>query len=365
MSSPATAKPLRHGVIGTGFMATVHARAVRASGGVVSQVAGSSLERSEQAASTLHAERVATSAEELVVADDVDVVHVCTPNDTHLPIARLALVAGKHVVCEKPLATDAADAEELEILAAEAGVVTAVPFVYRYYPVVRHARALVASGAAGALWMLHGTYLQDWMAASSGTNWRVDPARGGASRAFGDIGIHWCDLMEFVTGHRIISLTATTTVAHPERGGTAVATEDGATVLFETDRGASGSVVVSQASPGHKNRLAFSFDGTKASLAFDQQHPEELWVGGVDGNRTVSRDPAALDPAAAGYAVLPAGHPQGYQDCFNALLTDVLRRVGGEDVDGMPTFTDGVRAARITDAVVRSAHSREWVEVSP
>jgi predicted dehydrogenase len=356
-------EPLRHGIIGTGFMAQVHARAVRRGGGVVTLVAGSTPERGQAAAATLGAEVAATDAAELVASAEVDVVHVCTPNDTHAPLVRLALAAGKNVVCEKPLATDPADAAELERLAAEADVVAAVPFVYRFYATVRHARAMVARGEAGALWLLHGSYLQDWLAAAAGTNWRVDATRGGASRAFGDVGIHWCDLMEFVTGHRITALTARTAVVHPERAGRPVTTEDGASVLFETDRGATGSLVVSQASPGRKNRLAFSFDGTLASLAFNQERPEELWVGGTDANRTVLRDPASLDPAAARYAVLPAGHPQGYQDSFDAFVADVSRRVRGEEVPGLPTFADGARAARITDAVVRSARTRTWVEV--
>jgi predicted dehydrogenase len=358
-----TLAPLRHGIIGTGFMATVHARAVRRNGGVVTLVAGSTPERGRAAVASLGSQAAADRAEDLVSAADVDVVHVCTPNDLHAPLARLALEAGKHVVCEKPLATGVTEAVELALLAAEADVVAAVPFVYRFYPTVRHARALVSSGQAGDLWLLHGSYLQDWLASAGGTNWRVDPTRGGASRAFGDVGIHWCDLMEFVTGHRITALTARTAVVHPERAGETVTTEDGASILFETDKGATGSLVVSQASPGRKNRLAFSFDGTRASLAFNQEQPEELWLGGTDGNRTVLRDPAALDPAAAGYAVVPAGHPQGYQDCFDALVADVRRQAQGEPVTGLPTFSDGARAARITDAVVRSARTRTWVEV--
>jgi predicted dehydrogenase len=355
--------PLRHGIVGTGFMATVHARAIRRAGGVVTLVAGSSAERGQAAVAALLADAAAGSSEDLVRADQVDVVHICTPNDTHGRLARLALAAGKHVVCEKPLATNPADAAELADLAGAAGVVTAVPFVYRFYPTVRHARAMVAGGQTGPLWLLHGSYLQDWLAEPTGNNWRVDAARGGASRAFGDVGIHWCDLMEFVTGHRITALTARTAVVHPERAGQAVTTEDGASVMFETDQGATGSLVVSQASPGRKNRLSFSFDGTLASLAFNQEQPEELWVGGTDGNRTVLRDPAALDPAAAGYAVLPAGHPQGYQDSFDAFVADVSRGVRGEPAAGLPTFADGARAARITDAVVRSSRTRTWVEV--
>lgn len=357
------AAPLRHGIIGTGFMATVHARAVRRAGGVVTRVAGSTPGSGAAAVTSLNAQAAAEDAADLVAAADVDVVHICTPNDTHAPLTRLALGAGKHVVCEKPLATDAADAGELAALAEAAGVVAAVPFVYRFYPTVRHARAFVTEGKAGVLWLLHGSYLQDWLARADGTNWRVDAGRGGASRAFGDVGIHWCDLMEFVTGHRITALTARTAVVHPERAGEAVTTEDGASVLFETDQGASGSLVVSQASPGRKNRLLFSFDGTHASLAFNQEQPEELWVGGTDGNRTVLRDPAALDRDAARYAVLPAGHPQGYQDSFDAFVADVTRAVRGEAVAGLPTFADGARAARITDAVVRSARTRTWVEV--
>ncbi len=355
--------PLRHGIVGTGFMADVHARAVRRGGGVVTLVAGSTPERGQAAAARLGAEAAATDATELLASAEVDVVHICTPNDTHAQLVRLALAAGKHVVCEKPLATDPSDAAELEGLAAEADVVTAVPFVYRFYATVRHARALVARGEAGALWLLHGSYLQDWLAAPSGTNWRVDAARGGASRAFGDVGIHWCDLVEFVTGHRITALAARTAVVHPERAGRPVSTEDGASVMFETDKGATGSLVVSQASPGRKNRLAFSLDGTLASLAFNQERPEELWVGGTDGNRVVLRDPATLDAAAASYAVLPAGHPQGYQDSFDAFVADVSRRVRGEEVAGLPTFADGARAARITDAVVRSSRTQSWVEV--
>jgi predicted dehydrogenase len=358
-------KPVRAGIIGTGFMARVHAHAVRAAGGVVAQLAGSSPARAEQAADRLHVERVAASAEDLVTDPEVDVVHVCTPNDSHRPLAELALAAGKHVVCEKPLALTPSDAEALALRAAGSGAVHAVPFVYRYYPTVREARERIARGDAGDLWMLHGSYLQDWLADGTATNWRVDPARGGGSRAFADIGVHWCDLMEFVTGHRITAVTAVTAQAHEVRGEAAapVDTEDGACVLFRTDRGACGSVLVSQASPGRKNALTFSFDGTRASYAFAQEAPDTLWVGGVGEDRVVHRDPELLAPPAGRYAVLPAGHPQGYQDCFNGFVADVHAAVREEAPAGMPTFDDGLRAARITAAVMESASTHGWVEV--
>jgi predicted dehydrogenase len=358
----------RAGIIGAGFMSTVHAHAVRAAGGVVSRVAGRTPEAAEQAAQRLGAERAAASVEELVAAADVDAVHICTPNHTHVTLAETVLRGGKHVVCEKPLATNPQDARRLTEIATDAAVVAAVPFVYRFYPTVREARSRIADGEAGPLWLLHGSYLQDWLASPDATNWRVDPALGGSSRAFGDIGVHWCDLMEFTTGHRITRLTARMGTAFAQRPGVAgmaaADTEDGALVLFETDRGAVGSVVVSQVSPGRKNRLWFSFDGPAAGYVFDQEVPDALWVGGLGENRVVPRGPDTLTAATArSYARLPAGHPQGYQDSFTAFVSDVYAAVAGHKPDGLPTFADGLRAAVLTQAVVDSARSGTWVEV--
>src|SRR6187397_262814 len=174
---------IRAGVIGTGFMGTVHARAIHAAGATLARVSSHTTEATRRGAEIMGAAGVAESAEELIAAEDVDVVHICTPNHLHFPLAEQALRAGKHVVCEKPLATTPADAQRLAELAAGTDVVTAVPFVYRFYPTVREARARIADGEAGRLWLLHGSYLQDWLAGSSESNWRVDPALGGASRA--------------------------------------------------------------------------------------------------------------------------------------------------------------------------------------
>lgn len=362
------APALRAGIIGAGFIGGVHAHAVRATGGVVSLVADSTPQGAVEAAARLGAAAGAVSAEELIASPDIDVVHVCTPNATHADLAAKAIAAGKVVICEKPLATSVADARELVAAAAAADVVAAVPFVYRYYPTVREARDRMAAREAGNLWMLHGSYLQDWLASSEETNWRVDPGQGGGSRAFGDIGVHWCDLMEFTTGHRIVRLVARTATAFAERRGSdgmaSVGTEDGAAVLFETDQGATGSVVVSQVSPGRKNRLWFSYDGTIASYAFDQELPDTLWVGGRSENRIVSRGPDTLTTRGGrDYSRLPAGHPQGYQDCFNAFIGDVYAAARGEKRDGLPTFEDGQRAAEITAAVLTSAATDAWVEV--
>jgi predicted dehydrogenase len=341
---------VRAGIIGAGFIGAVHAHAVRAAGGVVARVAASTPERSAEAARRLGALATAATAEELVDADDVDVVHVCTPNSLHVPLARRALDAGKAVVCEKPLATTLEDASALAALAGDA--VATVPFVYRFYPAVREARARIAAGEAGALHLLHGAYLQDWQAGGASAGWRGDAAEGGAHRAFADIGVHWCDLVEFATGHRITRL-----VARTSGGGTESA------VLFETDAGAAGSVLVSQTAIGRRNALRFSLDGAEAAYEFDQERPETLHIGGLDGNRALHRGSPAMSEAAGRYSLLPPGHPQGYQDCFNAFVADTYAAIAGDVPDGLPTFADGARAAALTAAVVDSSASSTWVEV--
>jgi len=370
---------LRAAIAGLGFIGPVHLRAARLAGAEIVGISGSDPDRMRAAAASLDVARVYDSSEALATDPHVDVVHICTPNHVHASLARLALAAGKHVICEKPLATTAADAAELVELAERAVVVVAVPFVYRFHPVVREARARIAGGRAGAIHLIHGSYLQDWLASPDDYNWRVDPVLGGPSRAFADIGSHWCDLVEFVTGHRIARVSARTVTAFAERlAGRAsafqravgerprvrVAGEDAATMMFETDGGAAGTLVISQVSPGRKNRLWFEIDAANESLAFDQDSPEQLWVGARDRQEIVVRDPAHLAAPAARYATLPAGHAQGYGDAFNAFIADTYAAIrGGAVPDGLPTFRDGLRAARITEAVLASARSRAWEEV--
>jgi predicted dehydrogenase len=372
---------LRAAIAGTGFIGRVHARSARLAGAKLSGVAASSPESAQVAAAALGADRAFDSAEEMVRDPAVDVVHICTPNHLHLPLAEAALAAGKHVICEKPLALDAAGAQELVDAAADSGLQAGVPFVYRYYPTVREARERVGSGSVGPLRLLHGTYLQDWLLRSDDGNWRVDERLGGPSRAFADIGSHWCDLAEFVSGQRIARVSARLLTAVPERssaagrqafasggnGGEArpVTTEDAALVQFETEAGAIGSVVISQISAGRKNRLWIELDGADEALAFDQEHPEELWCGRRETLTIVRRDPATLSPAAARFAFLPAGHPQGYADCFDGFVADFYNSVrNGSAATGMPTFSDGLRAALITDAVLVSAREERWVDVT-
>jgi predicted dehydrogenase len=350
------------GVIGFGFIGEVHVRAIRAAGGIVTSIAAKTLEESNAAAQKMGIAK-AVSIDEMLNDKEIDVVHICTPNVLHAELAEQVIKAGKHVICEKPLATTLAEAEFLNDLAIANNVVATVPFVYRYHPSVREARSRV-SKLQDSLNLFHGYYLQDWLSRETTFNWRLDSAIGGPSRAFGDIGVHWCDLLEFVTGHRITHINAQLMKVFQNRGEKKeIDTEDGATMIFKTDKGAQGSLVLSQVSAGRKNKLWFSFESPNETFVFDQEAPESLWVGGLASNQIVMRGVAEESESAKAYSILPAGHPQGYQDCFNAFVTDTYRTMGGAIIDGVPNFSDGLRAAKLTEAVLNSARTGNWVEV--
>jgi len=372
---------LRVVIAGTGFIGAVHARSARLAGARLVGVAASTPGRGERAAEALGAERSFATAEQLAEAPDVDVVHICTPNHLHVGLAHAALAAGKHVVCEKPIALDGASAQALSDAGDRSGRIASVPFVYRYYPTVREARERVRTGVSGPIRLLHGSYLQDWLLRPEDDNWRVDAALGGASRAFADIGSHWCDLAEFVSGHRIAKVSARVLTALPERYTSAahaafesaighselktIATEDAALIQFETDQGALGSAVISQISAGRKNRLLLELDGAEEALEFNQEEPEALWVGRREAVRLLKRDPEHLTAAAARYNHLPPGHPQGYGDCFDAFVAETYAAIeAGEAPEGLPGFKDGLRAARTTDAVLASAREARWVDLT-
>ena len=353
---------MRSGFIGGGFMTDVHSRAARAARGALAGVASSSPESARRAADRFGMERAYGSVDELL-ASDVDVVHICTPNTTHADFALAAIAAGKHVVCEKPLATSVVHAERLVRVASDAGVTTSVPFVYRFHPMVREARARVAAGQVGRILSIQGSYLQDWLLEQGDDNWRVDTALGGPSRAFADIGSHLVDLVEFVTGDRIARLLAKTSTVFEERASTAsIATEDLVAVIVETRGGALGTLLVSQVAPGRKNALTVEIAGTSESLRFEQEQPEALWIGRRARSELMLRNTEELHPDAARLSVIPPGHPLGYQDAFSAFVADSYAAMRGEAPEGLPTFEDGLRAVRVTDAVLASHASGTWTE---
>lgn len=366
---------LRTVVIGTGMIAAVHRRSALLAGAEVIGVLGSSPARSVEAAGRWQVPDAFATVDD-VLESAADVVHVCSPNATHAPYVEALLAAGKHVVCEKPLGISLAEADRMATLAAAAGVVATVPFVYRFHPLVREIRARAQAGEFGAWNLLHGHYLQDWLLSAGTTNWRVDPAHGGASRAFADIGSHWCDLVEWISGQRLSTLVAQLSIAVDSRvsdaarsvgrrndGRAAVATEDIATMMFRTADGVPGSLVVSQVAAGRKNRLWFELDGSHGSAAFDQEEPESFWAGTNEGSRRIVRDSNSGSAEQRRLSYLPAGHAQGFADCFAAFVADTYAAIDGGSPEGLPTFADGLRSARIVDAVVRSSRASRWTEV--
>ncbi|WBU36938.1 Gfo/Idh/MocA family protein [Homoserinibacter sp. YIM 151385] len=368
---------IRSAIVGGGMIAAVHRRAIQAAGGELVAVMSSRPERSAALADRWGVDS-ADSLEALLELD-VDVVHVCSPNQTHAPVALAALRAGKHVVVEKPVATSAADAAEIARVAEETGLTATVPFVYRFHPIIRELRARRIRGDFGRWYALHGSYLQDWMLSPSAGNWRVDSEEGGRSRAFGDVGSHWCDLVEFVSGERFAELSATTAIAIPERPAPSaetftladadapkvrVSTEDLAAVTMRTGSGILGNVMVSQVSGGRRNRLWFELDGAEASAVFDQEEPETAWIGSPEQGVTIARGAGRAADDAARLSYVPGGHAQGYQDCFDAFVGDTYAAIGGAAPEGLPTIADGLRSARIVDAVLASADGRGiWTEI--
>jgi predicted dehydrogenase len=373
---------LRAGVVGTGFIGAVHVEALWRLGVEVVGVVGSSPERAR--AKTLAP--VVDSYERLLANDSVDVVHLTTPNHLHYPQVKQALEEGKHVVCEKPLAMTSEQSSELLEQAEQSGLVHCTNFNIRFYPQVQQARALVGSGAVGALWNVHGGYLQDWLLLPTDWNWRLEPEKGGALRAVGDIGSHWMDLMQFVTGQPIVEVFADLATAIPvrqrpvgevetfastadvERVDAAMSTEDLANILVRFENGARGSLVVSQVSIGRKNSVRFQVDGSKGALAWDGERNEELWLGHRDGpNELLLRNPALMHESAAARTHLPVAHAEGFADTFRELYRAVyadVARGGPSPEPDYPTFEAGHVENVLCDAVAQSSAERRWVEVT-
>jgi predicted dehydrogenase len=373
-------KKLGMGLVGPGFIAAHHLDAVRRLGNVeIVGIVGSSFESAKKRARELNAGRAYASCQELLADPTVEVVHNTTPNHLHREVSLAALRAGKHVISDKPLASSAQEARELYETAREAHVAHVVTFNYRGYPLVQQARAMIAKGAIGPAVFVHGCYLQDWLTDERAYSWRLDPKLGGASSALGDIGSHWCDLAEHVTGARITSVLADLHTAVPVRETPAaptkafakaaktaprrkvkISSEDLASVLLRFDNGARGCVTVGQVLPGHKNDLRLEVSGRLASLAWRQEQPNELWIGHhAQPNTLLTRDPTLLDSAARGYAHLPAGHPEAWSDAFGNLISDAyawIRRGGTPDTKpaALPTFADGYRNSLLVDAMLKS-----------
>jgi predicted dehydrogenase len=379
-------KKLKTAIFGTGFMGRVHTEGIRRLGNVeIVAIAASSDEKARKFADEVGVEGATGDYRSLLKDPALDAVHVCTPNALHFPMAMAALEAGKNVLCEKPLATTAGDARKLVATAKDKGLANCTFHNLRYYPMVQQIRRLREAGELGEIYAVQGTYSQDWLLYDTDWNWRIDPSANGPSRAFADIGTHWCDMVEHIPGLCIKSLCADLQTFHKTRkrpkgsvetfsGKTSrptdyeempIGTEDFAAVLLRLGERARGAFTVSQVSAGRKNRLFMEIYGSEGSAAWDQERPDELWLGRRnEPNRIVVKDPSLMLESARSYADLPGGHSEGYDDTFKQVFRRFYKTVADRNAAvEYPQFADGLRQLEILDKVLASSSAHAWVDV--
>jgi len=366
-------------------MGRVHLEAVRRVESVeAAAIAGRSAEPAARLGAGFAVPTVTTDYRDVLRDPAIDAVHICTPNAQHFSMAKDALLAGKHVICEKPLTTTAAEAEELVALAAQQKLRNCVCHNLRYYPMVQQMRALREAGDLGEILVVQGTYSQDWLLYDTDWNWRVDTKAAGPSRCMADIGSHYFDMAEHVTGLRVTSLSADLQTFHATRKKpkhsvetfanklmgpedyieTPVETEDFGAVLFRMGARTRGCMTASQVSAGRKNAFSLEVYGTRSSVAWNQERPDELWVGHRDsGNAIFVKDPSLLKPGARSYADLPGGHSEGYDDTFKQVFRRFYSAVKTSGAPEYPQFVDGLRQLVILDAVLESHRTRRWIDV--
>ncbi|MCH7990602.1 MAG: Gfo/Idh/MocA family oxidoreductase [Planctomycetes bacterium] len=377
------------GIIGTGFIGPAHVEAARRLGNVeIVAVAEANIDLAKEKAADMSIPKAYGNYQDLLADPEIQVVHNCTPNHLHFEVNKDILAAGKHVISEKPLAMNTTESSELVRLAKKSGLIHVVDFNYRFFPLVQHAKEMVRIGEVGDIFTLHGSYLQDWLYLPTDWNWRLVPELSGDSRAIADIGSHWCDLVQFITGLTITRVFGDLRTVHKTRmkpkkdvatyAGKELSpedyepqeinTEDYASVLIELSNGAHGVFTVSQVSAGRKNRLSFEIDGSKCALAWDQERPNEMWIGYREkANEILMKDPSLLHEAAREYAHYPGGHTEGYPDGPKNLFRNVYRAVEKGTMPDKPdwsTFEDGHKEVAICEAILASHKSQSWVEVS-
>ena len=381
-------KKIKVGVIGAGFIGPAHIEALRRLPGIeVAAVSGSSEEKGRAKADELGVELGFGDHRKLLEVREIDAVHICTPNHLHYRQTKDALEAGKHVVCEKPLAVSVKEARELVALADASGKVCAVHFNIRYYPLIAHIRAMIRGGELGEIYAVRGSYLQDWLFYDTDYNWRLEPQFSGESRAIADIGSHWMDLIEYVSAQRSAEVCADFLTVHKKRkkplkpletfagkllkpedyAEIPIDTEDYATVLLRFPGGARGVFTVSQVSAGRKNRLYFEIDGSKLAVAWDSELPNQMWIGRRESaNELLLRDPSLVHPESRQLIGFPGGHNEGFPDTSKQLFRQfyaAVRSGGPEPSPKYPTFRDGLRELQLCEAILKSSKKSAWVKV--
>lgn len=379
---------LKVAVIGAGFMGKTHVENLRRLGFVeVAAVAGISQEEADRFAKTHNIPKATGNYKEILADPEIAGVHVCTPNALHAPVSKAALNAGKHVLCEKPLALSAQEAKEMLDLAEKTKLHHATNHNLRYYPAVQQARAMIARGDLGEILVVQGTYSQDWLLYDTDFNWRILKKHNGPLRAMGDIGSHWMDMIQHVTGLSITELCADLKIVHKTRKQPKVAvetfagktlkptdynevkidTEDFGMALLRLGDTCRGAFTVSQVSAGCKNRFEWMVCGTKGSVAWNQERPDELWIGRRnEPNQIIIKDGSLFHPEAAAYADYPGGHSEGYDDSHKQLFRRFWSRVLDPSLPvEYPTFADGLRGMQLLEAVLESHKKRAWVKCPP
>ena len=377
---------IKTAIVGTGFMGKVHTEGVRRLGNVeVAAVVGSRPERAQKFAESMGIPKASADLNEVLADKEIAAVHICTPNADHFPMSKAAIEAGKAVLCEKPLTTTVAEAQELVDLAKSKNSINCVQHNLRYYPVVQQARQMIAAGDLGDILIVQGTYSQDWLLYDTDWNWRLDSEDNGELRAMGDIGSHWMDMIQHLTALPITSVCADLATFHKKRkrpkgsvetfsgkkeqpgeyDEVPVDTDDFGAVLVHLGDRARGAFTVSQMSAGRKNNFTFEIFGTKAGVAWCQEQPDTLWIGHRnEPNQIIIKDASLFYPAAAKFADLPGGHSEGYDDSHKQVFKNFYAKIADPKLPvDYPTFADGLRGMVLLQKVSESAKKRGWVDV--
>jgi len=375
------------GIVGTGFIGPAHLEALRRNNLNVVGLAEATTELAAEKADLLGIKKAYDSFEAMLADPDIHVVHIATPNCLHYPHAKATLEAGKHVVCEKPLSMNSQESADLVRVAKGTGLVNVINFNIRFYPMVQQARQMVRNGEIGDVFILQGSYLQDWLLLETDWNWRLEPELGGTLRAIGDIGSHWLDLLTFITGLKVKEVFADFKTFHPVRKkplkpletftgkiltpedyeDKPIFTEDYASVLLHYENDVRGILTVSQVSSGRKNRISFEINGSNSSLVWNGERPNELWIGHrTEPNQVLMKDPSLLSPEALATASYPGGHNEGFPDTFKQLYNKVYNYILAGDYTAepdFPTFADGHYEQVLCEAIERSSQEGKWIEV--
>lgn len=380
-------KTIKTAVAGLGFIGPAHVEALRRLPGVeVVAVGDMNVEVAKKKAEQLGIPAYYGNFDELIRHEGLECVHICTPNSLHYEMSKKALNAGLNVVCEKPLATTSAEAEELTALAQQKGLINAVHFNIRYYPLIRQLKTMREKGELGEVFSVIGTYLQDWLYFETDYNWRLEPEQSGESRAIADIGSHLIDLIEYISGLSITQVMADFSTVHKFRkkplkpvetyagkmlkpedyADVPINTEDFATVLLRFNNGNKGVVTVSQVSAGRKNRIDLEIGGSKSSFHWCSESPNEVWIGKrEETNKVLLRDPSLFHPEAASLISFPGGHNEGFPDTSKQLFKEVYAAIrdGKPDKAPYPVFADGLRELLLCERIVESHKKQAWVTV--